>query len=212
MNLWDRRPKETDQAYEAKRRYVEMGVGRSNAKVGQALGKSKDLMDRWSVRWQWVAAAAAYDQHMANIADDATAKRRAKIADDLERMRWELPGHELDDAARLVEVAVKLLALPHVRMKGKDGKTIAPASAQEFRAAAELIVKADDLRRKALDLPSLIIKQSLAGLSLDQLQMLGAMIFTDGTDEGTDTGGDGAGDSGADGPQSIEADETDSTG
>lgn len=212
MNKWERQPNESAQAFEAKRKYLEMGVGRSNAKVGRELGKSTALMDRWSRQWDWVKAAEDWDNHLAGIDYAAISKRRAKIADDLERMRWELPGHELDDAARLVEVAVKLLSLPHVRMKGKDGKTIAPASAQEFRAAAELIVKADDLRRKALDLPSLIIKQSLAGLSLDQLQMLGAMIFTDGTDEGTDTGGDGAGDSREDGPQSIETNETDSAG
>lgn len=207
MNVWDKRPKESAHAFEAKRTYIQMGAARSIAKVGQETGKDKAMLERWSVRWQWVSAAAAYDSHMAQVADDATAKRRAQIADDLERMRWELPGLELENAAKLVVVALKLLDLPHVRMKGKDGKTIAPANAQEFRAAAELIVKADDLRRKALDLPSLIIKQSLAGLTNEQLLMLGAMIFGD---ENTDEGRDGAGDSREDGPQSIEAHPTDS--
>lgn len=212
MNRWERQAGESAQAFEAKRKYLEMGVSRSNAKVGQELGKSKDLMDRWSRRWDWVNTAQDWDNYLAGIDYTAMQKRREKIADDLERMRWELPGLELEDAAKLVEVAVKLLGLPHVRMKGKDGKTIAPASAQEFRAAGELILKADDLRRKALDLPSLIIKQSLAGLSLEQLQMLGAMIFSDGN-EGTDnTGEDGEGDSGEDGPRSIETDETNQSG
>lgn len=211
MNKWERQPNETAQAFEAKRKYLELGVGRSNAKVGQALGKSKALMDRWSKAWAWVDTAQEWDNYLAGVDFAAMQKRREKIADDIERMRWELPGLELEDANALAAVAVKLLALPHVRMKGKDGQTIAPANANEFRAAAELILKADDLRRKALDLPSVIIKQSLAGLTNEQLAMLGAMIFNDGNED-EDTGRNGTGDSREDGAQPNEADEANQPG
>lgn len=208
MNKWDRQPGETAVAFQAKRKYLEMGPGRSNAKVGQELGKVKDLMDRWSKRWGWVEAARAWDDYLAGVDFTAMQKRREEIADNMERMRWELPGLELESAARLVEVAGKLLDLPHIRMKTKDGKILAPANAQEFRAAAEMIIKADDLRRKALDLPSLIIKQSLAGLSMDELLRLGAIVFGDDDNEGTDTGELRTVDRGEDRPAAGETHET----
>lgn len=203
MSTWERQAGESAQAFEAKRKYLEMGVSRSCAKVGQALGKSKTLMDRWAAQWHWVATAEDWDNHLAGIDYAAMQKRREQIADDLERMRWELPGLEMESAAKLVAVAEKLLSLPHVKMKGKDGKIIAPAAAQEFRAAAEMFIKADDLRRKALDLPSVIIKGSLAGLSMEQLEQLGAMVFAN---EDEDTGRNGEVDRREDGAQPDQTD------
>lgn len=79
---WNMRPDETAKAYQAFEVYRDMGAGRSTAKVGQVLGKSKDLMDRWSGRFDWVARAHA--------ADEAAAAKRAEgaiesAADVLER-------------------------------------------------------------------------------------------------------------------------------
>jgi hypothetical protein len=58
---WEQLDNETDVAYEAFRKYRDMGAGRSTAKVAQALGKSKTLMDRWSSANQWVIRARAFD-------------------------------------------------------------------------------------------------------------------------------------------------------
>ena len=64
-DIWTRRPRESEQAYEAFGIYRDLGRGnRSTAKVGQALGKTKNLMDGWSSRWEWVKRVTAYDAHI----------------------------------------------------------------------------------------------------------------------------------------------------
>lgn len=60
--LWTRQPGESIQAFEAARAYFELGVIRSLAAVGQKLGKSKVLMERWSRRWDWVNRAVTFDR------------------------------------------------------------------------------------------------------------------------------------------------------
>lgn len=85
----ERQPKETAVAFEAFRSYLEMGPTRSVAKVGEALGKSKTLIDRWSSRWSWVervrlvesAAAARVDDGRAQLLVDAATRqaREAKL-------------------------------------------------------------------------------------------------------------------------------------
>ena len=64
MEQWDRRKGESAQAYDAFATYRDMGSTRSLAKVGQKLGKSKTLMDRWSSRWEWVWRCEQYDTAM----------------------------------------------------------------------------------------------------------------------------------------------------
>jgi hypothetical protein len=60
--LWQRRKGESAQAAEAARTYIELRAERSIAAVGQKLGKSRVLQERWSVRWDWVNRAAAFDR------------------------------------------------------------------------------------------------------------------------------------------------------
>ncbi len=62
--LWDRWPKESPPAFAAFGIYRDMGRDRSCAKVGQELGKSKTLMDRWSRVNMWVARAQAFDDNL----------------------------------------------------------------------------------------------------------------------------------------------------
>lgn len=68
---WDRQIKESTQAYDAFDLYRNMGPERSCAKVGQKLGKSTTIMERWSAKWSWVARAAAWDQHLDKQAQKA---------------------------------------------------------------------------------------------------------------------------------------------
>lgn len=74
-------------AFEAFRTYLEQGPSRSTARVAQALGKSKTLMDRWSSRWSWVDRVRAFESRAAQAADGAhldaiarRSKRQAEIA------------------------------------------------------------------------------------------------------------------------------------
>jgi hypothetical protein len=114
---WDRRGNETTQAFEAFASYRDMGVHRSNARVGQALGKSTTLMDRWSTRHEWVHRAATFDarkdavQTAAAIDEvGAMARRHAGIAFAIIAKAY----HKLKDADAdefTVETAVKAIDL-----------------------------------------------------------------------------------------------------
>ena len=59
--LWERQVNEGRKAFAAFVVYRDMGEHRSTAKVAQALGKSKQLMDRWSSAWEWVLRVQAWD-------------------------------------------------------------------------------------------------------------------------------------------------------
>lgn len=80
-------PGESNVAFEAFRRYLEMGPQRSTAKVARACGKQKSLMDRWSARNKWVQRVREFEAVATRIADDEhldaiakRSKRQAEIA------------------------------------------------------------------------------------------------------------------------------------
>ena len=62
--LFEQQAKESTKAYEAFTNYLSLGPTRSLAAVGQKLGKSKVLMERWSKRHNWVERVEAYVQYM----------------------------------------------------------------------------------------------------------------------------------------------------
>ena len=82
MEPWERQPHESAKAYEAFCSYRDMGSSRSTAKVGQELGKTKALMDRWSSRWEWVWRCRQYDAFMGRQQQD---KHQQDILDALDR-------------------------------------------------------------------------------------------------------------------------------
>lgn len=63
LKPWERRDDETSPAWEAFLTYRDMGTARSTAKTARSLGKSKQLMDGWSSKHQWVERARAFDRH-----------------------------------------------------------------------------------------------------------------------------------------------------
>lgn len=82
-----RRPDESAKAFDAFRLYLEMGPARSLAKVAQASGKHKTLMERWSKRHAWQARVAAFEAEATRAADDAhldaiakRSRRQAEVA------------------------------------------------------------------------------------------------------------------------------------
>jgi hypothetical protein len=64
---WERLPAESNPAFDAFDAYRSMGSTRSCTKVGQQLGKSTTLMDRWCQRHRWVERAAEWDLSLAKI-------------------------------------------------------------------------------------------------------------------------------------------------
>lgn len=120
----ERLPDESPRAYQARVEYVTAGPDRSTAKVGQRLGKSKDLMDRWSARYDWAATARAWDDQQA----------AAAIQEAAERYRADLEAHRkkaMEAGQGLYTVAGRLLkkldaALSSPRqVEGADGKLYA---------------------------------------------------------------------------------------
>jgi len=132
---FEQRPKESDKAFAAFAMYLSMGSERSLAQVGQRLGKSKALLERWSKRYDWGGRVQAHGAHFAMIEREATeAVARGKAAEWLTRQEkirdreWSM--HEkclaaaeralasfmerekvyanLSDIARILEVASKL--------------------------------------------------------------------------------------------------------
>jgi len=84
---WERQPGESAPAYEARWIYFQLGPNRSQVSVGQKLGKSKALMERWSKRWAWVETARAYDDDRARQAARIVAER------DEETIKAEIDQH-----------------------------------------------------------------------------------------------------------------------
>ena len=132
---FEQQSKESDKAFAAFALYLSMGSERSLATVGQKLGKSVGLVERWSKRFDWSGRVQAHAAHFATVEREATeAVARGKAAEWLKRQQelrereWTM--HEkciaaaerglkafmerekvyanLADIARMLEVASKL--------------------------------------------------------------------------------------------------------
>lgn len=71
---------ESAEAYEAAKLYFEMAANRSQEAVGQKLGKSRQLLSRWSAKWKWAERARAYDDHVAEQEEQALQVARLEKA------------------------------------------------------------------------------------------------------------------------------------
>jgi hypothetical protein len=144
---WERQPKESPEAWEAFALYRDMGVERSTAKVGRALGKSTDLMDRWSRNHSWVARCMAYDVYL----DRQTALLR-------ESTQAALLHEHLEEGAKLRKAGLRLLEDGPATRRSK--KPVPPSSADVVRAA-ETVKEGQHLQRLALGMPTNITKQQV---------------------------------------------------
>ncbi len=84
---WERQKGESAQAFEAFSAYLEMGPERSIRAVGQKLGKSRGLVERWSRAHHWVERVRVWDNQLQEQARKAAAaelremtKRHIQIA------------------------------------------------------------------------------------------------------------------------------------
>ena len=128
-------PKESAKAFAAFTAYLNLGPERSVATVGEQLGKSGSLLERWAKRFDWQARTQAHAAHLAGVereAAEALARGKAaewlKRTDEVREREWQM--HEkciaaaerglkafmerekvyanLSDIARILEVASKL--------------------------------------------------------------------------------------------------------
>lgn len=158
----ERLPEESARAFQARVEYVTAGPDRSTAKVGQKLGKTKDLMDRWSARFDWSATARAWDDQQAAAAlQEAAAAYRRDLED--HRKRYGDAGKSLwQVAARLLQELNTIIATPPRTIEGKDGRIykipgieLTPAT---LTIASRAMTIAADLEAHALRLGDILPK------------------------------------------------------
>jgi hypothetical protein len=148
---WDRLPSEGDEAWEAFITYLTMGTNRSLAKVGQALGKSKVLLEGWSREHSWVNRVSAYETEQGRIRIEAAAAERQKTL-----------AQQADVARALVASAAKLVT-PSVRVRGRklteEERWEWKPSPDAARAAASALKEGHTVTRLTMGLPTQITRQ-----------------------------------------------------
>jgi len=138
-----RQPNERAERHEARVLYLTMGADRSLAHVSQKLGKSTDLMARWSAADGWAEQARSYDSTLANLAARAHAESYQR---DLEAHR----ADAMQYGRALCGVAVAMLAQLQAHHKAIEYTPAALAT------IARALTTGLDLRAHALDLDRLL--------------------------------------------------------
>jgi len=118
--LWERQDGESAQAFQAFAAYRDMGAERSLAKAAQKLGKSKALMERWSVRWRWVMRADAWDSELDR-------QSRRELEKGITGMR---KNHVNIAKAMLVKALKALQKIPEDAMTPKDVASMVDVAAK----------------------------------------------------------------------------------
>ncbi len=150
--------KESMPAYQARVRYIVLGEARSQEKVSKELGKSLDLIGRWSARDHWVEHAQRYDETLATLAAQAHAEEYQQELED-HRKRYQKAGKDLYTvAAALIGVCAQ--ALRGKTIKGADGQTYTiPAmeiTPNTLAIAARALTTAGDLEAHALRIADIL--------------------------------------------------------
>lgn len=111
---WERQPDETPKPYEAFCAYRDMGSERSLAKVGEKLGKSAALMERWSAKYGWVNRAALWDDEQERIEREIAQKEQVKEIRSMRKRHADLAK------AMLIKSAKALARIPDDEIKPAD--------------------------------------------------------------------------------------------
>lgn len=94
---FEKQPRESAKAFAAFSAYLGMGPERSLAAVGAKLGKSKQMMEKWSKKYAWSERVQAHGAYLAAVEAEATALLvRGKAVEWLKRQQearereWEM--------------------------------------------------------------------------------------------------------------------------
>lgn len=134
---WERQGGESVKAFEAFTVYLEMGDERSLRAVGQRLGKSRALIERWSRTYQWVERVASYDA-------DVQRKAHAKAVD----KRRKMVDRHISIALKMQEKALK--ALEQMDPADIDPKNLIAMLREATKLEQEMRTVAVDERRAAI--------------------------------------------------------------
>jgi hypothetical protein len=64
---FEQQPRESSRAFAAFNTYLSLGPQRSLVAVGQKLGKSRVVIERWSTKYDWVSRVQAHSAHLAEV-------------------------------------------------------------------------------------------------------------------------------------------------
>lgn len=152
--LFARQPGESARAFAAFRTYLDMGDGRSLAKLGRKWGKHRTTIEQWSVKWRWQERLNAKIEHDTMVEQEARdAKLRAK-ADEWARREQALREDRWNLAQRILARIDKMLQFPVARSTTKGGKTIVMPSKWTDSSIAQLTGAADKLAALAVGAPT----------------------------------------------------------
>jgi hypothetical protein len=98
---WHRGDNETSKAYAAFIVYRDLGIGRSLAKVGNELGKSRALLEGWCAANSWVIRADAWDREQDRLHDIEITKQRKAMAARHARMATAFQSKVVDRLATI---------------------------------------------------------------------------------------------------------------
>jgi hypothetical protein len=80
---WERRFTDTHRSWEAFEVYRTMGTQRSLVKVAQKLGKTPEVIERWSKQHDWLSRVTAWDRHQAQIINERVLSGTAEMRERL---------------------------------------------------------------------------------------------------------------------------------
>ena len=134
---WERQAGESVKAFEAFTVYLEMGDERSIREVAQRLAKSRTLIGRWSVTYQWVERVAAFDADVQRKAHAKAVKKRRNMVD-----------RHISIALKMQEKA--LMALEQMDPADIDPKNLIAMLREATKLEQEMRTAAVDERRAAI--------------------------------------------------------------
>ena len=106
---FERQPRESARAFEAFSCYLKLGPQRSLAAVGQQLGKSKVVMERWSSKFDWVSRVQAHGAHLAEIERKAIEARAIARSVEWEKVHESVKRDAWKKADKLIEIADRFI-------------------------------------------------------------------------------------------------------
>ena len=132
---WERQKGESEKAFEAFSIYRDMGEQRTITAVGKKLAKSRNLIDRWKERWNWIERVRAYDNELEREA-------RAKAIRDRKSMITRHIGFAMQLQAKALE-ALRDLSVD--KMTPKDIREYIKVSTDLERLSREMTEENSDI-------------------------------------------------------------------
>jgi hypothetical protein len=107
---FEQQPRESSKAFAAFQVYLRLGPQRSLAAVGQQLGKSRIVIERWSSKFGWVSRVQAHAAHLAEVERKAIEARAidksvewSKVQESVRREAWSKSEKLMEIADRFIE-------------------------------------------------------------------------------------------------------------